>query len=212
MTAAPPASSADGQPDGELVDVTFPQMGDSVTEGTVLEWRKQVGDNVAAEEELVEISTDKVDAEVPSPLAGTIAEILVGPDETVPVGAVLCRIAASAGAAASSPQQPSAEPAEIRPEGSTEAPAPSTPAGNGEINATPVAVRIANAHGVDLGSVPGTGPRGRITKDDVIAATEGEAAPRPRPQRPRRPQARPRPPRGRSGSPSAARRPRSCAS
>src|SRR5438067_5014617 len=90
----------------ELVDVEFPQMGDSVTEGTVLEWLKQVGDPVEVEEGLVEISTDKVDAEVPSPIAGTLAEILVQADETVPTGTVLCRIAAGPGAAAPAPKPP----------------------------------------------------------------------------------------------------------
>ena len=80
------------------MDVTFPEMGDSVAEGTVLEWQMAVGDAVAVDDALVEISTDKVDAEVPSPVAGTIAEILVEPDSTVAVGAVLCRIDAGAGA------------------------------------------------------------------------------------------------------------------
>src|SRR6185437_9696112 len=76
------APSAPAEATGELVDVEFPQMGDSVTEGTVLAWLKQVGDHVALEEELVEISTDKVDAEMPSPVDGTLAEILVQADET----------------------------------------------------------------------------------------------------------------------------------
>lgn len=84
---------------GETVDVTFPEMGDSVAEGTILEWHKEVGDSVEVDDGLVEISTDKVDAEVPSPVAGRITEILVKPDEVVPVGAVLCRIAAGAPAA-----------------------------------------------------------------------------------------------------------------
>ena len=79
---APSEESAPAQ----LVDIAFPQMGDSVTEGTVLEWLKQVGDQVAVDEDLVEISTDKVDAQMPSPVAGTLAEILVQADETVPVG------------------------------------------------------------------------------------------------------------------------------
>src|ERR687896_459405 len=105
------------------VHVTIPQMGESVSEGTVLEWRKQVGDSVAAEEPLVEISTDKVDAEVPAPVAGTIAEILVEPDETVSVGAVLCRIEAGAGEPAGA-QQPAAQPKEEQRE------APPQPAGN----------------------------------------------------------------------------------
>ena len=77
------------------MDVAFPEMGDSVAEGTVLEWLKQVGDTVAVDDPLVEISTDKVDAEMPSPVAGTIAEILVQVDETVPVGSILCRINAT---------------------------------------------------------------------------------------------------------------------
>src|ERR687894_827171 len=95
---APPDESSSA--DAEIVDVAFPEMGDSVAEGTVLEWRVKVGDSVAVDDPLVEISTDKVDAEVPSPVAGTVAEILVEPDQTVSVGSVLCRIAAGAGAEA----------------------------------------------------------------------------------------------------------------
>ena len=90
------------------VDVTFPEMGDSVAEGTVLEWRVKVGDSVAVDDPLVEISTDKVDAEVPSPVAGTIAEILVEADQTIPVGSVLCRIAPGTGGSNGS-VQPKAE-------------------------------------------------------------------------------------------------------
>ena len=162
---------------GEVVDVAFPEMGDSVAEGTVLEWRVKPGDTVAVDDPLVEISTDKVDAEVPSPVAGTIEEILVQADETVPVGSVLCRIAAGAGADASAtngPVQPSAEPAETKP-------AAGAPATNGG-NATPVAARIASAHGIDVEAITGSGPRGRVTKEDVLAAVEGNggaAAPAP---------------------------------
>src|SRR3954469_18007829 len=134
--AAPPPAEA------KLVDVEFPQMGDSVTEGTVLEWLKQVGDDVALEEELVEISTDKVDARMPSPVAGTLAEILVQADETVPTGTVLCRIASGAGAPAA------AKPAE--PEAPAVAPAPT---GNGDGTATPVAARMASAHGIDVNAL-----------------------------------------------------------
>jgi 2-oxoglutarate decarboxylase len=166
--AAPPAEPSAAE--RELVDVAFPEMGDSVAEGTVLEWRVAPGDTVAVDDPLVEISTDKVDAEVPAPVAGTVAEILVEPDSTVAVGAVLCRIAAGAGAPAG-PVQPAAEPSDAQP-----APA-RAPAGNGAENATPVAARIASAHGVDLGSISGSGPRGRVTKDDVLAAIEGNGAP-----------------------------------
>ena len=159
---------ADADADAEVVEVAFPEMGDSVAEGTVLDWRVAVGDAVNAEDPLVEISTDKVDAEVPSPVAGTIAEILVEPDQTVGVGTILCRIAAGAGA-------PKAE-APAAPEAPVAAPA----AGNGDANATPVAVRIAAANGLDLGAVPGSGPRGRVTKQDVLAALEngGTTAPK----------------------------------
>jgi 2-oxoglutarate decarboxylase len=158
--------------EGELVDVAFPEMGDSVAEGTVLEWRVKPGDTVAVDDPLVEISTDKVDAELPSPVAGTVKEILVEADETVGVGSVLCRIEAGTGAApeaaTNGPVQPAAEPAE----------APSaTPASGNGADATPVAARIASAHGVDLASISGTGPRGRVTKDDVLAAVEGNGAP-----------------------------------
>jgi 2-oxoglutarate decarboxylase len=151
-------------PGGELVDVAFPEMGDSVAEGTVLEWRVKPGDSVAVDDPLVEISTDKVDAEVPSPVAGRIAEILVEADQTVAVGSVLCRIAAGAGAT-NGPVQPSAEPTEAKPA----APSPVTNGGN----VTPVAARIASAHGLDVSEITGSGPRGRVTKDDVLAAVEG---------------------------------------
>src|SRR4051794_31560235 len=112
------------EPAGELVDVTFPEMGDSVSEGTVLEWLKQVGDSVDIDDPLVEISTDKVDAEVPSPTAGPITEILVDADETVPVGTVLCRIAAGP-----------AGPGDKRPAASD--PEPPPPAADGNGHATP---------------------------------------------------------------------------
>src|SRR5215204_1939254 len=160
-------------PGGEVVDVAFPEMGDSVAEGTVLDWRVKPGDEVAVDDPLVEISTDKVDAELPSPLAGTITEILVDADQTVTVGSVLCRIEAGA-TAPSGPMQPSAEPTETRPP----ATAPATNGGN----ATPVAARIAHAHGLDVATITGSGPRGRVTKDDVLAAVEGNgggAAPAP---------------------------------
>src|SRR5215204_3472823 len=81
-------------------EIKMPQMGESVTEGTVLEWHKQVGDPVEAEETVVEVSTDKVDAEVPAPVDGVITEILVGPDETVPVGTVLAQVGVGAEAGA----------------------------------------------------------------------------------------------------------------
>src|SRR3954452_4231605 len=152
----------------QLVDVSVPEMGESVSEGTVLEWLKKVGDHVEVDDGLVEISTDKVDAELPSPVAGTVAEILVQPDEVVAVGTVVCRIAVGEGAAAPKPQ----------PEAAAPTPATEAPAGNGDGNATPVAARIASAHGIDIGSIEGSGPRGRVTKEDVLEAVEGNGAPK----------------------------------
>ncbi|MEA2363500.1 MAG: hypothetical protein QOD71_2645 [Thermoleophilaceae bacterium] len=159
-SAAPEAPEAE---QAELVDIAFPEMGDSVAEGTVLEWRVAPGDTVAVDDPLVEISTDKVDADLPSPVAGTVAELLVEPDATVAVGTVLCRIAAGAGAPARAPE----------PEAPAAAPAPT---GNGAANATPIAARVATAHGLDVDSIRGSGPRGRVTKEDVLAALEGDAA------------------------------------
>ena len=159
-----------------LIDVTLPQMGESVAEGTVLEWLKSVGDSVETDETVVEVSTDKVDAEVPAPAAGTIAEILVEVDETVGVGTVLCRIAAGDPDEATTQAPAPAPPAPAEPQANAEPAAPPA-ASDGE--ATPVARRIAGAHGIDLAGVQGTGPRGRVNKTDVLAAVEanGSAAP-----------------------------------
>jgi 2-oxoglutarate dehydrogenase E1 component len=159
--AAQASMESDAQEEGELVDVVFPAMGDSVAEGTLIEWRKAVGDTIHKEETIVEISTDKVDAEVPSPVSGIVAELLVAPDETIPVGTVLARISPMAVTAEASEavHQPEAKPV--------------APVGNGDVNATPVAARVAAELGIDLSSVPGSGPRGRVTKEDVLAHAEG---------------------------------------
>jgi 2-oxoglutarate decarboxylase len=164
--AAPPAAAP---PEAEVVDIVMPQMGESVSEGVVLEWAKQVGDAVEADETIVEISTDKVDAEVPAPASGTVTEILVEAGETVTVGQVIARMAAGAPAekAAAPAPEPAAEP---RPA------AVDVPEGS---KVTPVAKRVAAALGVDLASVHGSGPAGRIGKEDVLAAANGAAAAKP---------------------------------
>jgi 2-oxoglutarate dehydrogenase E1 component len=198
--AAPPGGAA---PAESLVDVVMPAMGESVTEGTVLEWHRQVGEQVEEGETVVEVSTDKVDTEIPAPASGVLAEIVVGPDESAPVGAALARIAvgAEAGAAGGAPAAgaPASIPSPAEPSGSRDAPAAvdgpaalegDRPAqarpkplrssaagddagpGNGAARATPVAARIASAHGLDLDGVAGSGPRGRIVKTDVLAALE----------------------------------------
>ncbi|MDQ3645215.1 MAG: 2-oxo acid dehydrogenase subunit E2, partial [Actinomycetota bacterium] len=166
-------NGAGDAPAGELVDVTFPAMGDSVAEGTILEWRVKVGETVSVDDELVEISTDKVDAEVPSPVAGTVRELLVEADQTVPVGTVLLRIEPGDGEAGGSTVAPAATATDQRP--GTDASDSGPPSeGNGDSGATPVAVRMARTLDVDLAAVAGTGPRGRITKEDVEAASRGE--------------------------------------
>src|SRR3954469_17007420 len=149
---------------GAVVDIAMPAMGESVSEGTILEWAKEPGDQVEADETIVEISTDKVDAEVPAPASGTLTELLASAGDTVTVGQVIARMTASTNGAAapSKAPEPKAEPA---------APAPS-PDG---VNATPVAARVAAAHGVDLEKVHGTGPAGRISKADVLSYSENGA-------------------------------------
>jgi len=158
-------------PSGELVDVVLPQMGESVQEGTVLEWHKQVGDEIALGETIVEISTDKVDAEIPAPVAGVVAELLVEPDETVQSGTIVARIKPGALTKGPGPLESTSAPA------AEATPAPQAATDNGAANATPVAARIADAHGVDITSLEGSGPRGKVTKDDVIALVEGNGEP-----------------------------------
>ena len=141
MSSSPPET---------LVEVTMPQMGVSVAEGTVTAWRKRPGDRVERDEPVAEISTDKVETEVPSPAAGTLVEVLVEEGETVQVGVVLARI----------------EPAVGSRQSAGTAPAPDAPV-------SPVVRRIAAEHHVDLASVPGSGRRGRVTKRDIVAFIEG---------------------------------------
>ncbi|HET8976576.1 MAG TPA: multifunctional oxoglutarate decarboxylase/oxoglutarate dehydrogenase thiamine pyrophosphate-binding subunit/dihydrolipoyllysine-residue succinyltransferase subunit [Solirubrobacteraceae bacterium] len=155
------------QASGQIVDIVTPTGGESVTEGTILEWSVKVGDSVSDGDTVVEISTDKVDMELPAPASGTIAEILAADGETVTVGQVIGRIAVGAGSGRSPASAPAAG------NGATQAaptPSPAPPAGNGSANASPVARRVAAAEGVDLGAVRGTARGGRITKADVLAA------------------------------------------
>src|SRR5262245_25803396 len=180
------------------IDVVMPQMGVSVSEGTITKWLKQEGEQVAADEPLLEISTDKVDTEVPSPGEGIVQEILVQEGETVDVGTKLATIAPE-GAAAPPPAPAEPEPAPAEKEeppapGPAPAAAPTPSAGdsNGKTFVSPVVARIASEHGVDVSSVPGTGRGGRVTKKDILAFVEsGAAAP---PTAPAAPQAPPTPP------------------
>ena len=156
-------AAAEPETEGETVDIVMPAMGESVSEGTILEWAKQPGEPVAEDETIVEISTDKVDAEVPAPASGTIEEILAQAGDTVTVGQVIARMITSNGATAKAPE-PTAAP---RPQASAPPKIPD------EVKVTPVAARMADALGVDLAKVKGSGPAGRISKADVLAAENG---------------------------------------
>src|SRR4051794_2451011 len=166
--AAVEAPPAEAEAEGATVEIVMPAMGESVTEGTILEWAKQPGDEVAEDETVVEVSTDKVDAEIPAPASGTIAEILADAGDTVHVGQVIARMTTTNGARPKAPE-PAAAP---RPQGS--APPPPIP---DTVKVTPVAARVAADLGVDLATVQGSGPGGRVSKADVLAAETNGAAP-----------------------------------
>ena len=165
------------------IEVPMPQMGESIAEGTVSKWLKQLGDTVARDEPLLEISTDKVDAEIPSPQGGTLVEIAVKEGETVEVGTIVAYIDTEAGAAVT-PTESVAPPAEASPPEPVaevppvvETPAVSVTesdasAGSAEdrlrTRSTPVVRRIAEEQGIAIGDVPGSGHAGRVTKQDIL--------------------------------------------
>src|SRR6476660_7005059 len=159
------------------IDIVAPPAGESVTEGTILEWAKQPGDVVQADETIVEISTDKVDMELPAPASGTLTEILAAEGETVTPGQVLGRMSVSQ-EAATAPAEAAPAPAEPAPDAAAEAEVPDG------ARVSPVARRAAAAEGVDLGGVEGSGPGGRVTKADVLAAAGNGAATGTRPAAP----------------------------
>jgi pyruvate dehydrogenase E2 component (dihydrolipoyllysine-residue acetyltransferase) len=165
---------------GTLVDVVMPQMGVSVSEGTITRWARGVGETIEADETIVEISTDKVDTEVPSPATGTVAEVFAQEGETVPVNTRIAVID-TGGDSASATETPAPEsPSEAAPASETEpepSPAPPSTAAqpeaaahtNGEARTfvSPVVARMVAEHGLDIGTIPGTGRGGRVTKKDV---------------------------------------------
>ncbi len=162
-------------------EVTMPQMGVSVAEGTVAVWHKQVGDRVAADETICEISTDKIDTDVPAPAAGRVAAVLVAAGETVAVGTVLARIEADAlfeadGGGDTDAPSPAAVPAGSAPLWGAPVAAGEEGPGAGRGGYSPVVRRIAAEHGIDLSAVRGTGRDGRVRKEDVLAAVESGAA------------------------------------
>ena len=195
---------------GTQTEVVMPQMGVSVSEGTVTKWLKQVGDAIGRDEPLLEISTDKVDTEVPSPAEGVVAQILVQEGETVEVGTVLALLAPAGAAVAPAEAAPAApaaaeappvtepvaaapEPAPAPPVAAPVAPPEPAPApaamaaatapavGNGKTFVSPVVARIAAEHGIDPSVVPGSGTGGRVTKKDILSFIESGAAAAPPP-------------------------------
>jgi pyruvate dehydrogenase E2 component (dihydrolipoamide acetyltransferase) len=197
---------------GTAVDVVMPQMGVSVSEGTITRWAKQVGEHVNADETIVEISTDKVDTEVPSPGSGIVTEILVAEGETVDVGTRIAVISsgdgasAEAAAAPAAPPAPAAAPAPEAPAATAPATAPPTapvasddedePNGNGEARSfmSPVVARMVSEHSLDVSAILGTGRGGRVTKRDVeqfLADRGGTAEPPPAAPAPAAPAAAP---------------------
>src|SRR5262244_3839599 len=191
------------------IDVLMPQMGESIAEGTLSKWLKKVGDAVKRDEPLFEISTDKVDAEIPSPSAGVLAEIKVQEGQTVPVQTLVAVLETEKGAAAAAPAPAPAAPAAAKPDPAPAAkpaaapapvaprPAPSQPApvattgGNGETaedrlrrKSTPLVRKIAAEHQVDISQIPGTGFAGRVTKQDILGFIERAPAGAPAPPTP----------------------------
>ena len=191
---SPPAPAPVAKPvvapaaSGSTVNVVLPALGESVTEGTITRWLKNVGDSVSLDEAIVEISTDKVDTELPSPAAGVITEIKVAQDQVAAVGAVLAVIASSAGAVAPKPATPAPAPVVQTPP-----PAPkvetvvvpqaapvvtatptvfaTTPSSSKDTYATPIVRQLAKEKGIDISTISGSGVNGRVKKEDVLNAT-----------------------------------------
>ena len=181
--SSPSASAATPASGGLITPVVLPALGESVTEGTVTRWLKAIGDSVAADEALLEVSTDKVDTEIPSPVAGILLEITVAEDGIALVGGQLGTIGALSGSApAAVPSAPVApvpaapapeskpEPIATTPIATAATSTPAAPAGNSNAYATPLVRKIAAERGVDLSTVVGTGVGGRIRKEDIVSA------------------------------------------
>jgi pyruvate dehydrogenase E2 component (dihydrolipoamide acetyltransferase) len=191
------------------VDVVMPQMGESIFEGTITKWLKKPGDKVERDEPLFEISTDKVDAEIPSPSAGVLKEIKIPEGQTVPIQTIVAVIDGAGSAAATPASKPAPAPAETSapvaaksaapaappsaPARPASTPAPAAPpvvasssssssgtsSGTERIHSSPLVRRMAKEHGVDLTAIEGSGAGGRITKEDIEAVIAAQSAPAP---------------------------------
>ena len=181
------------------VDVIMPQMGESIFEGTITKWLKKPGDKIDRDEPLFEISTDKVDAEIPSPSAGVLKEIKVTEGQTVPIQTIVAVIDADGAAASAAPaapaksEAPKAPPAPAQPQAKPAAAAPSAPpapaqalpapsaanppeTASSKVRSSPLVRRVARENNVDLSQVAGTGAGGRVSKRDIMAAVESGTA------------------------------------
>jgi 2-oxoglutarate dehydrogenase E2 component (dihydrolipoamide succinyltransferase) len=156
----------------------MPQMGESIAEGTIVRWIKKVGDKVDRDEPLFEISTDKVDAEIPSPAAGVVSEIRVKEGETVAVNSVVAVIGGAVAAGASAPAEKPAEPVAEDAKAQTPSAAPQAPSAEDTVRqrSSPLVRKIAQEHNVDISHIQGTGIAGRVTKDDILAFVQGSAS------------------------------------
>jgi pyruvate dehydrogenase E2 component (dihydrolipoamide acetyltransferase) len=192
---AVPAPAASGSTEG-ATEIVMPQMGESITEGTITKWMKKVGDKVDRDEPLFEISTDKVDAEIPSPVAGTLIEIKNQEGETVEVGTIVAYIGAEGAApVASAPKQaapavtaaeaPKAEPVAAAISAPPSFTAPAKTNGDASVDelrrtkSSPLVRNIAKEHNIDISKISGSGLSGRVTKDDILSFIETGAAARP---------------------------------
>ena len=178
-----------------MAEITLPQLGETVTEGTITRWFKKVGEAVAADEPLFEVSTDKVDTEVPSPIAGVLTEIRVAEGDTVPVGTVIAVVGDSAGAPApapaapapaaaptpppapapapvAAPPAPAAAPAPVAAPPAPTSPVPAPASSTEGMVLSPVVRKLISENGLDASRINGTGPGGRITRDDVMAVID----------------------------------------
>jgi pyruvate dehydrogenase E2 component (dihydrolipoamide acetyltransferase) len=169
-----PAATQDNPPTsgGPGTEVLMPQMGESITEGTITKWLKKVGDTVQRDEPIFEISTDKVDAEIPSPVAGVLSEIKVPEGSTVTINTVVAVVGGTAGKAAAPAAATTPAPAApVAPAPAVAAP-PSSAAVGERVRSSPLVRKIAKENNVDLNQVPGTGASGRITKTDIVSHLE----------------------------------------
>ncbi len=191
-----PEEKAESASVGDATEIVMPQMGESITEGTVSKWLKSVGDTIEKDEALLEISTDKVDAEVPSPAAGTLLSISVQEGETVEVGSVLALVGAKGSAAPTEPKAtapvkqesaPEAMPAPIAPTPLASAASQTNGSSKSDSSvddlrrtkSSPLVRNIAREHGIDITRIPGSGLSGRVTKSDIMSFIETGAALRP---------------------------------